>query len=107
MLYNKLSNLPKSATHSINQVFNKILRTFVANRLRHNQGKEKKSKEFGTITQPFYKLEEAIFHCIITETERHFFVWIISLLGNRLDTLKKKLSSVNIAEQRFLCKFDI
>lgn len=41
-LYNKLSNLPKSATHSINQVFNKILRTFVANRLRHNQGKEKK-----------------------------------------------------------------
>lgn len=42
LLYNKLSNLPKSATHSINQVFNKILRTFVANRLRHNQGKEKK-----------------------------------------------------------------
>lgn len=53
LLYNKLSNLPKSATHSINQVFNKILRTFVANRLRHNQGKKKKSKEFGTITQPF------------------------------------------------------
>lgn len=43
LLYNKLSNLPKSATHTINQVFNKILRTFVANRLRHNQGKEKKN----------------------------------------------------------------
>lgn len=53
LLYNKLSNLPKSATHSINQVFKRFFELLWPIDYVIIKEKKKKSKEFGTITQPF------------------------------------------------------